>query len=599
MNSLAESGIIKLTPAHKVKNAIFDSFALTIVLDKPEPWVCNPEEMEAVMAVVAAVIVILIVLALVAVTAALVHTFITHRKARAVAAAQEEAALAASDEPEDNNVFIGDLFAEDPFKESSGESSGDENSSGEGEDSAQSNAVQAMETELLAYDKLCSLIIGRSYLERCNELLERARQHNHIYAVAYIDIDRFRFINSIKGFSLGDYVLVNLAQELEQIFPESSLITRISADHFVVLFPAADSSTYFDEYYNQMLRACERIRDAVGVKGAIRVCIGLALTDSSSSPIAYNMSVLISKANIARHCQKIVKSEAYFQYEEAMITSSLYGESALDDYSENQYSDDFTIYYQSIRDASNNRMAGCDAFVRWICQEEKDTGQLTPDNGRLPSNILKIFYQVCRAASRWRKAGKDITPLYINITEIEFFKGDFDEFAARCLSEFQLEPGLINIVVDASLLRINWNIAANQIKRLRDTGFKVGVCGIDNKTQNLDFLAGLPVGFIKLQSSFSKGITKHENKVETLRYMLAMAESQNLRVVVEGVDTIEQMQTMRKIGVSLIEGRYTGIPSNPDDFMRTLEEFVATRGQNNDSTVIYDDVSLNRGDYQL
>ncbi|MDR2932401.1 MAG: bifunctional diguanylate cyclase/phosphodiesterase [Oscillospiraceae bacterium] len=456
---------------------------------------------------------------------------------------------------------------------------------------------KAIYAEIPAFDRLSELMTGRAYMRACGDILEQARQSGTPYAVAYFDIDRFRFINSIKGYSLGDYVLSRLAQELAQIFPEGSLYTRLSADHFAAVFPLGSNASY--EEYNELIRkACEKIRGDVGIKSVIRVCMGVAFTDSS--PLGHNMGVLLHKANVARHCLKISKSDTFMAYDETMMSSYLSGESALDDYSENQYGDEFAIYYQSITDLSRGKMAGCEALARWANQEDSGLEPLNSDTGRLPTNNTKVFYHVCRAASRWRKSGKDVAPLFIYITEMEFFKGDFDEFAAKCLSEFQLEPGLINIMLDASVVRMDWTVSSHQIKRLRDMGLKVGVVGIDLNTQSLDFLGGLTLNFIKLQAGFARDISKYEEKADAVRRMLSMAQAQNLRVIVEGVDMIDQMQTLQKLGVNLIEGRYNGLPSSADDFIRMLDDYTGTSSRAaSDTTVILDDMSLNRGEYNV
>ena len=133
--------------------------------------------------------------------------------------------------------------------------------------------------ETAVYDTLCDLRVGLSYISECKRAMEES---NIAWAVACIDLDRFRYINSLKGMQIGDMVLISLAAQLRLIFPEGSLITRTVADHFSVCFPLNDPSM-LEHFAEEIKQACEKIRNDIGSKGVIRACMGVCVSDNSIS----------------------------------------------------------------------------------------------------------------------------------------------------------------------------------------------------------------------------------------------------------------------------------------------------------------------------
>jgi diguanylate cyclase (GGDEF)-like protein len=445
------------------------------------------------------------------------------------------------------------------------------------------------------YDKLTNLMAGRHYLVESNRLLAAALEAESRVAVACFDIDRFRFINSVKGYSLGDYVLNHLALEAVPIFPKNALITRLSADHFAAVFPTNDMLQY-EALSDELRRFCDRIRLDIAVKSNVRISMGIAEAAPEEGKTAYNMDILLRKANLARHCLKAARAENFSLYNDTIVTSLLYGESALEDYSENQYSDEIVLLMQPMTDLLKNTLAGSDALAYWVCQESS-IGVVTPENGRLPTNNTKVFYQVFRAMSRWRKAGKELLPMYIHIPETELFKADLDEFFIKACAEFQLEAAVVYAVVDGGSILLNPEVAANQIQKLRDTGMQVGVW-MDSIYGTLDFLSGLPISFVKFSRGFTQDLRKNPDRANAIRSLIAAAKELRFKTIFEGVDDTERMKEIQNMGADVSEGRYSGRTVSFDDFGRMMDVSILPRATG-DSTVILTDADFKRGNYHV
>lgn len=446
------------------------------------------------------------------------------------------------------------------------------------------------------FDKLCDLKTGRGYLVDAQKALNAAMEDDRMLALAYFDYDRFRFINSLKGVSIGDFAISRMAQEMKAVFPEDSLCTRVSADHFAVLFPLVDEGMIAD-YAEKIKRIADRIRNDIAVKSGLRVSMGVAIP--REAPKDYNIGVLMAQANVARHCLKTAKSEAVNIYDSSMAETFLFGESALEDFGDNQYSDEFVLYFQPLFDLKRSRIIGCQSLVRWTVEDEVSKfTSLNSDNGRLPTNNTKIIYHVCRWLGRWRKAGKDITMSFAYLSATDLFKEDIDEYLARSLSAFQVEPHTLAIEIDINVIRMAWSVASRQIKKLKEVGVQVCVTGIDRGYTGLDQVAGLPVDLVKFHRSFAKGLAQGHERLAEVKSMIAAAADLNAKTLFDGVDSREQADALKLAGADIVQGEYAGKVGDPETVSKSLGEFIESQ-KGAATTTILDDEALAKGNFNM
>ena len=444
------------------------------------------------------------------------------------------------------------------------------------------------------YDVLCDVVVGQAFINQGQSILNEAMGNDEIWAVFSVDIDRFRFINTLRGVSLGDYAITHLMQEMETILPERAIISRKSADHFVALFPIIGPND-LESYCERLRRGVDRIRGDIGAKSGLHLCIGVALSGDEG----YDFDLLLAKSNIARHCMKISKNENYGLYDESMVTSFLYGESAVDDYTDNQYGDELILYFQPQTDVSKNIIVASQVLVRWACVDAnvKDM-YVTPENGKIPTNGRKVLYQSCREISRWRKSGKEVLPVFIYMPTQDFLLKDIDGLLVKCMEEFQIDPSLLVPVIESSAIRINPEIAKIQLKKFADIGIRVAVDAITATVPRFEFLEGLHLCYVKVPRGFTSNIERKPEREKFIKQIHAAISSLPLTPIYEGVDDVARTNIIRNIGGLLAEGRYAGRSVVSEDFSRILQEYVQKRKQYN-ATLILDDEEFLNGEYKL
>jgi EAL domain-containing protein (putative c-di-GMP-specific phosphodiesterase class I) len=314
-------------------------------------------------------------------------------------------------------------------------------------------------------------------------------------------------------------------------------------------------------------------------------------------PSDYDAMLLMQRADVARHCTKASKDAVWSLFSQSMVESGFFGDSALEDYKENQYDDEISLYFQPVADLVKGQLTSCDVFVRWSCDDESQRDVLlTPENGRIPTNNRKVVYQSCRWMSRWQKTGKSVMTTFVWLPATEFYKDDLDAFLSQCFHDFHISPSSLVIQIDESAVRFARDTAIRQFNKLRDIGVKTAVRGIDRSYTTLDALEGMPLDFVIFHKSVSDSVEKSQERVDHAKKLASEAAEKNLITVFEGVNNQEQAGILKRLGATLVQGRYAGSYASPEDFGRNLSAY-AVKNPHHSGTTILDDSALSKGDF--
>ncbi|MDR2908364.1 MAG: EAL domain-containing protein [Oscillospiraceae bacterium] len=443
------------------------------------------------------------------------------------------------------------------------------------------------------FDKLCNLKVGRGYLADCQQLLRDGREAGQQYLMICFDYNRFRFLNSLKGYASGDYALTRLAQEAQAILPFGAMLTRLSADHFAALFPFFDEGQ-IEAIHEQLKRTADQIKNEIGVKSGLTICMGVSKT---ATPDDYDVFKLLRRANIARHCMKLSRGEALSFFDEAMITSYLFGESALEDYNDHQYGDDFTLLVTPQLRLQSRRVTGCDSRAVWNCEQTGDNPSSAGESGFLVNGNFRVAWHVCRAMSRWRKAEATVVPAMIHLSETELFKQNVDDFFIRLISEFQLDHSFITVVISLHTIRLHPEIVRMQLNKLRSLGIRIAVRDIDRAFNAPELLESQPVDCLKLHKSFTQELDRLPENQQAVLRVIDCAKRLGAETVFEGSDSSAVISWLAEAGGTMAQGRYVGDSMTPETFVKELHGVLAPAHYDPNATVIMDDVALNKGDY--
>lgn len=409
-------------------------------------------------------------------------------------------------------------------------------------------------------DELTGVYTRNSFVRPAEEWIA-ARPFSKINIII-ADIKNFKLVNSVYGEANGDELLKAMAVFMQKHF-DGGICARYGADQIVCMY--SSTTGYEMEWYEDLLLefAEEASIPYVQLKAGVYrnvdrtiSVIGMcdrALMALKSIKDNYGMTVAFYDGHFS---QQRIKTE---QYESRFIDAIKNHE--------------FKVWYQPKYNPYSGELAGAEALVRW---EPRDGSRIFPgdflpvfeDDGLV--NVLDeyMFTSVCEQFERWKKAGKKVVPVSINLSRTSMFRTDIVNRYKMIAEDYGVEPYLIPIEITESAAHGN-----AEIKPLADAfyaaGFTLHMDDFGSEHSSLNGLSLLRLEVVKFDKSLIDGIGTRQGDV-VLEYTLALAKSLGLKIVAEGVEDAKQVEFLKKNNVDYIQGYYYSKPVPTDDFSKLL-----------------------------
>jgi diguanylate cyclase (GGDEF)-like protein/PAS domain S-box-containing protein len=424
--------------------------------------------------------------------------------------------------------------------------------------------------QLAYYDPLTGLANRALLQERLAQSLRAARPAGGRVALAVLAIERFKSINDAAGRHAGDEVLREVAERLLASGVERASLARIGADHFAVLFASAPADR---EVAQRVAAKC----DAVNAQPFS--------TDGGVLPVSV-------KAGIAFFPDDADDAESLFQHAEAAAKKAKRGTDRVVFYDrqmtaavserlqlEGQLAhalrhEEFVLHYQPKIHLASGRIVGVEALIRW----QHPDGRLVPPVQFIPlleetGRIIEVGgWAMCRAGAdfqRWRSLGYEAPRIAVNVSAVQLRERDFVDQVGRALRPDDGEHGL-DLEITESCLMDDVETAIVKLRILRALGVRVAIDDFGSGYSSLAYLARLPVSTLKIDRSFIATMFDDPNHMSVVSTVVSLAHSLEMRVVAEGVETLQAARTLRRLGCDEAQGYFYGRPMPFDDLTLRL-----------------------------
>jgi diguanylate cyclase (GGDEF)-like protein len=439
--------------------------------------------------------------------------------------------------------------------------------------------------QLAFSDALTGLHNRASMDSRLAQVLAMARRESIKIAVMFIDLDWFKRINDSLGHDVGDKVLQGVARRLLGVVRESDIVARQGGDEFVVVLVGLDDETDAATVAGKILDAFQQSFAVANRDLHVTPSIGIALYPQDGETSA----ALMKNADTALYCVKGSGRAGFLFYRQEMNAKAewrLWLESEL---RVALAADDLIIHYQPKVRATDNRIHGFEALLRWQhplhgAIPPTDFISVAEQSGLIDSIGDWVLNAVCRQLADWKQAGIDDVCVAVNVSARQLAAADLAHKVGVALERYGIVAGRLELEVTESTAIGNPEQAIERLGELRKIGVTLAIDDFGTGYSSLAYLKRLPVQTIKIDRSFVQDIGREQSDNAIVAAMLALARILGLRVVAEGVETRAQEAFLVSHGCDELQGYLFGKPAPAELWtaqlgIRDAEGFLFSPGQ--------------------
>ncbi|OLP16556.1 hypothetical protein BST81_20375 [Leptolyngbya sp. 'hensonii'] len=414
------------------------------------------------------------------------------------------------------------------------------------------------------HDGLTGLANRVLFMERLQHASAMAKRNKtYLFAVLFLDLDRFKVINDSLGHMVGDQLLIAIARRLEGCLREGDTISRLGGDEFAILLEGIKNSDYATQVAERVQRELMKPFMINGNEIFASTSIGIAFsTNEYGQP-----EDLLRDADTAMYHAKNMGKARYQIFDSAMhlrAVKLLQLETDLRRAIERQ---EFEVYYQSIVSLKTQKITGFEALVRWKHPERgfispvefipiaEETGLILP----LGSWVLQ---EACQQMRRWQQEFPNTFGLTIsvNISGKQFFQEDFTAQIQHILKETGLNPRCLKLEITESIFMDNVPSTTATLLDLQALGIQLSMDDFGTGYSSLSYLNRFPIDTLKIDRSFIQVVDTDIEKLEIVRTVVLLAQNLGMNVVAEGVETASQLDQLRELNCESAQGYFFSKP---------------------------------------
>jgi diguanylate cyclase (GGDEF)-like protein len=400
-------------------------------------------------------------------------------------------------------------------------------------------------------------------------------QQGHLFALLFLDLDRFKNVNDSLGHVAGDQLLISAARRLEECLRPSDMVARLGGDEFAILLDGV-------EEYNDVIRVAERVQSELmrplslnGHEVYTTASMGITL-----STIGYeHPENILRDADTAMYHAK-EKGKARYEIFDAVMharaVSRLQLESDLRRALEKR---ELLVYYQPIVSLKTGRIAGFEALVRWPHPQKgfippSDFISIAEETGLIYELDRWVMRESCRQMRAWHQARPNEKPLTIsiNLSGKQFTQPNLIEQIKQILAETKIDPRALKLEITESVVMENAEIASSMLLQLRALGVQLSIDDFGTGYSSLSYLHRFPVNTLKIDRSFISRLGAGDENTEIIRTILTLANNLGMDVVAEGVETETHLAHLKEMRCQYAQGYLFSKPVDPVAAAALLEQ---------------------------
>ena len=411
------------------------------------------------------------------------------------------------------------------------------------------------------HDALTGLPNRTLLLERMELAINQAQiSSDYMYALLFIDLDRFKTINDSLGHLIGDRLLIEVSCLLQECLRESDIVARFGGDEFVILLDGIielRDATAIAERIQQKLRSPFTIDHHYIYTGA---SIGVVFSSSGYQ----NANDIMRDADIAMYRAKAKGKDRYEIFDRAMYDETIKSIELENNLRLAVERNEFLLHYQPIVSLKSDRLVGFEALIRW---QHPEKGLISPDDFIPIAEDTKLILDIgewllkeaCQQLQRWQQkyaSSPHITSLKmsINLACQQLQEPQFIEKLDRILQETGVDGSLLRLEITESALIEPEGSVRDTLEQIRKRKIKLSIDDFGTGYSSLSYLRRFPIDNLKIDRSFIEQMNMDTENLEIVRVIITLAKTLGMAAISEGVETPQQLQQLKALGCEFGQG---------------------------------------------
>jgi diguanylate cyclase (GGDEF)-like protein/PAS domain S-box-containing protein len=426
------------------------------------------------------------------------------------------------------------------------------------------------------HDTLTGLPNRALFMDRLGHAVERSkRREDFMFAVLFLDLDRFKDINDSLGHMVGDELLVAVANTLREGLRATDTVARLGGDEFVILLEdisGVNGAIRIAEWVHESLTEPFKLRDR---EVFVTTSVGIVL-----SATGYQQPEdVLRDADIAMYSAKANGRARYGIFDPSMrerIMRRVVLETDLRQAIENQ---EFRVYYQPIVSLTSGELTGFEALVRW---QHPERGLLFPveflplaeESGLIISLDRWVLEEACRQIQEWQ----DVFPerpnltVSVNLSGKQVAQPDLVEEVARIIKETGLSPRSLKLEITENAIMENNQFTAGVFAKLQALGVEIQIDDFGVGYSSLGYLSHFPINALKIDRTFVGMMAKDGHQHKIVQAIVTLTHRLGVGVIAEGVETEGQLNQLRALGCEYGQGFLVSEPMTREAAVKILKK---------------------------
>jgi diguanylate cyclase (GGDEF)-like protein len=427
---------------------------------------------------------------------------------------------------------------------------------------------------LATHDPLTGLP-NRSLLDdRLAQAIAHAERDRQSFAVLVLDLDRFKRVNDSLGHRAGDELLSEVARRLSALVRNIDTVARVGGDEFVLIINPIAEQTDAQIVARRAIEALQAPVRIAGVDVYVSPSIGIAFYPADAATGA----TLVAHADAAMYSAKQLGRNTFQCFVPGMDSITRERVALEGELRQAIAREQLELHYQPKIDTVTGQIHSAEALIRW---HHPERGLILPDDfiplaeecGLMDAIGTWVVREACRQCKTWQMNGLPPLRVAVNVAATQFRQGDLLQMIRRALEDADLEPRFLEVELTESAVMTDPEDSVGILEHLSRLGILVSVDDFGTGYSSMSYLRRFPIDKLKIDRSFIRDVMSHPDDASIVRAIISLAHSLRLKVIAEGVETVEQLSFLKTIGCD----QYQGYHFSPPVPAAAFEELVRTQ----------------------